>query len=407
MPNWTGSTCRRSFPDLPVFFAGIDARFAAIQQVLAGRPPGGLPQTIGLEVDRAAFQRLTYFDRAAVAVAKKEMEQLEQLTAELLDCTLELDGRAAPGNDETKPTSPSRLPVPDWDHLRSAAFVTTTAGVGFLIWIFFNPPGHALWFQLSGTIALMVALAPNIRASKLIMPVAVTSAACLAIYVFVMPQLSSYLGVGSLLFFAMFLTGYLLSGMARFFCNMAILNMLPIQNHQVYSFAAMANFYIFILMAFAFLFAMSYLLSSPRPEKAVLHLLDRFFRSAEFLMSRQATGSAHTSILDRWRIAFHERQLRSLPGKLATWGKSIDPTAVASQLSRRDPALGERCSEPCPSPRSASWRPERPPRQSLSHANFAMTSRPGMPASRPRSGNGPGIPRRSRSRRFGHGWRTP
>ena len=52
--------------------------------------------------------------------------------------------------------------------------------------------------------------------------------------------------------------------------------------------------------------------------------MDRFFRSAEFLMSRKTTGSVRLPGLNRWRIAFHERQLRSLPAKLAAWTKSID-----------------------------------------------------------------------------------
>jgi len=323
---------RAVFPELPVFFAELDARFAGIQQALAGRSPGHRSHTVRLEVDAEAFQRLTYFNRAAVAVAKKEMERLEELTAALLECTLELGGQAATSAGEAKSIPApglrdrmTRLPVPDWDHLRSAAFVTATTGVGFLIWIFFNPPGHSLWFQVGGTIALMVALIPQLRASKLIMPVAVTSAACLAVYVFVMPQLSSFLGLGSLLFIAMFLSSYFVSGAAQFFCKMAILNMLPIQNHQVYSFAAMANAYIFFLMLFTFLFVMSYLLNSPRPEKAVLRLLDRFFGSAEFLISRRTSEPWRTSSWKRWRIAFHERQLRSLPAKLAAWGKSIDP----------------------------------------------------------------------------------
>ena len=127
-----------------------------------------------------------------------------------------------------------------------------TTGVAFLIWIFFDPPGHSGWFQLSGTIALLVAICPQLPARKLIMPVAVTSAVCLAIYVFIMPQLSSFLGLGTLLFITMFLNCYLLSGMARFFCSMAILNMLPIQNQQLYSFAAMANVYLFIVGCFRF-----------------------------------------------------------------------------------------------------------------------------------------------------------
>ena len=147
----------------------------------------------------------------------------------------------------------------------------------------------------------MVALVPQLRASLLIAPVAVTSAICLAIYVFVMPQLSSFLGLGSLLFISMFLNCYFLSGMARFFASMAMLNILQIQNQQVYSFVAMVNAYIFFVMSFAFLFVMSYLLGSPRPEKAVLHLLDRFFRSAEFLMSRKAAEAGRESGMNRWR----------------------------------------------------------------------------------------------------------
>ena len=326
-----GIDMRAVFPELPAFFAELDAGFAEMNQVLAGRSTGHQPRTIRLEVDSAAFQRLTHFDQAAVAVAKVELEDVERLTAEMLACTLEATGQTEISirKTEWKPNSdlPSRtagLPVPDWDHLRGAAFVAATTGVGFMIWVFFNPPGHILWFQLSGTIALMVAIAPNIRASKLIMPVAVTSAVCLAIYVFVMPQLSSFLGLGSLLFVTVFIAAYFFSGMARFFCNMAILNMLPIQNHQQYSFAAMANVFIFFVMVFAFLFMMSYLMSSPRPEKAVLHLLDRFFRSAEFLMSRREPGLGRVSGFDRWRLAFHERQLRSIPAKLGAWGKSID-----------------------------------------------------------------------------------
>lgn len=318
------------FPDLPAYFAGLDANVAAVSQVLAGRLPEDLPRPVGLANDPVALERLTPFDRAAVEVARQEMSRLALLTAELLECALELEGRVeTAGEPEPMLVFGARdraatFPVPDWDHLRSAAFVAATTGVGFLIWILFDPPGHSGWFQFSGTIALLVALVPQLRASKLIGPVAVTSAVCLAIYVFVMPRLSTFLGLGSLLFITMFLNCYFLSGMARFFTSMAILNILQIQNHQVYSFVAMANAYIFFVMVFAYLFVMSYLLSSPRPEKAFLRLLHRFFRSAEFLMARKAANPDHESVVNRWLSAFHEHQLSSLPAKLAAWGGSID-----------------------------------------------------------------------------------
>jgi len=317
-------------PELQSCFAELDSRFASLPTMLDGSSLAHFSQPLRLEVDPLAVQSMTSFDRAAVEVLRKEMEQLASLTAALLECAGELQGNSA-SRRTAKPEEMSSLwtrvkgfPVPDWDHLRSAAFVAVTTGVGFLIWIFFDPPGHSGWFQLTGTIALMVAAVPSLRASRLIIPVAVTSAVCLAIYVFIMPQLSSFRGLGSLLFTVMFLNCFFLSGMARFFTSMAILNMLQISNQQVYSFYAMANVYVFLVMGFTFLFVMSYLLGSPRPEKVVLSLLERFFSSAQFLMSRKAPGSGPLSFLESWRTAFHLRQLRSLPAKLGSWSKAID-----------------------------------------------------------------------------------
>jgi len=317
-------------PELQSCFAELDSRFAALPDVFTGKAATHLAQPIRLDVDSATAQGLASFDRAALEVLRKEMVQLESLTAALLECAGKLQGNTTTSRNAKPKAIPSLwtrvmwFPVPDWDHLRSAAFVAVTTGVGFLIWILFDPPGHSGWFQLTGTLALMVAAVPSLRASRLIVPVAVTSAVCLAIYVFIMPQLSSFRGLGSLLFIVMFLNCFLLSGMARFFCSMAILNMLQISNQQVYSFYAMANVYVFLVMGFTFLFVMSYLLGSPRPDKMVLHLLERFFSSAEFLMSRKAPESGPLSFLGRWRIAFHLRQLHSLPAKLGAWSKAID-----------------------------------------------------------------------------------
>jgi hypothetical protein len=317
-------------PELPAFFAELDARLVELAPVLASQPSGHQPCTVRLEFDSLALERLSGFERAAVEVARKELEELEVLTAALLECALQLTGHLATAPQPEPLLLSSRtgrttlLPVPDWEHLRCAAYVTATTVVGFLIWILFDPPGHSGWFQAGGSFALVVALYPQQRPSRMIAPVAVTSAICLAIYVLVMPRLSSFLGLGSLLFTCMFLNCYFLSRGARFFCSMAMLNILQIQNEQVYSFYVMVNAFLFLVMCFTFLYVTSYLLGSPRPEKAMLRLLDRFFRSAEFLMSRKEPGLGRDSRLERWRIAFHQHQLRSLPARLAVWGKAID-----------------------------------------------------------------------------------
>ena len=337
---------RLAFPELESFFAELDSRFTVLPDIFAGKSVAYVSQPIRLELDIDSAQSLSNFDRGAVEVLKKELLRLEVLTAALLQCAGELQGNNSTENREIKPTIFSgpwarltRFPVPDWDHLRSAAFVAVTTGAGFLVWILFDPPGHTGWFQFAGTIALLVAQVPSLRASRMIAPVAVTSAFCLLIYVFIMPHLSSFVGLGSLMFIVMFLNFYFLSGMARFFCSMAILNMLPIQNPQLYSFSTMANVYIFLVMSFTFLFVMSYLLGSPRPEKVVMHLLDRFFRSAEFLMSRKAPGTAPLSFFKRWRIAYHYRQLHSMPAKLGAWGQAIDQNRFPGNTPEQIQAL--------------------------------------------------------------------
>lgn len=169
--------------------------------------------------------------------------------------------------------------------------------------------------------------------------VAVSSAVCLAIYVLVMPQLSSFLGLGTLLFILMFANCFFLDGMVRFFCSMAILNILQIQNEQVYSFYMMVNMFLFLVMSFAFLFVMSYLLGSPRPEKVVLRLLDRFFGSAQFLVSSVDPEPRRQSLWDLWKIAFHRRQLRSFPSKLTAWSKAIDRRLFAENTPDQIQAL--------------------------------------------------------------------
>ena len=333
------------FPELATFFAELDARFAALPDLLAGRSSDVRARTVRLDADPIALQHLGSFDRAAVEVARQEMLRLQEQTAALFECARRLQGQPESGN-ELRPMpslavreGTTKLPVPDWDHLRSAAFVAATTGVGFLIWIVFDPPGHSGWFQFSGTIALLVALVPSLRASRMIALVAVTSAICLGIYVFVMPRLSSFLGLGTLLFMLMFANCFFLDGMARFFSSMAILNILQIQNQQVYSFYMMVNMFLFLVMNFVFLFVMSYLLGSPRPEKVVLRLLDRFFGSAQFLVSSVDPEPRRQSLSDLCKIAFHRRQLRSFPSKLAVWSKAIDRRLFAENTPDQIQAL--------------------------------------------------------------------
>ena len=73
----------------------------------------------------------------------------------------------------------------------------------------------------------------------------------------------------------------------------------------------------------------AYIPVSQQPEKVVLRQLGRFFRSCEYLMTTMRWDITMTPTrLDRWRRAFHDREVETLPRKLAVWGKAVDTKAL-------------------------------------------------------------------------------
>jgi hypothetical protein len=218
--------------------------------------------------------------------------------------------------------------------------VTTTLWVGFLLWIYFDPPGHASWYQLPATAAMIVAGRPQLQVSKIAKALAVSLPFGLGVYVLIMPQLSGFSELAPMIFIYFFIVNYFFSGLAALAGNLAFLIMVKIQNEQTYNVAAALNSYLFVVGAFFLAYAVSHLTWSPRPEKAFLHLLRRFFRSSGFLISRSVfePGRSATA-LERWRAAYHRQELATLPGKLEAWSGFIDPEKFPGNTPEQVQAL--------------------------------------------------------------------
>jgi hypothetical protein len=123
-----------------------------------------------------------------------------------------------------------------------------------------------------------------------------------------------------------------------------------IDNQQNYNFLSVANTALIFPLAFLLLSFTAYIPVSPRPERAFLRLLKRFFRSCEFLTSAvhsDGQGSGlRTYFLKR---AFHLHEVSTLPGKLETWIPHIDSGVLAEtsteqlkSLTMRLQVLGNR-----------------------------------------------------------------
>ena len=69
-----------------------------------------------------------------------------------------------------------------------------------------------------------------------------------------------------------------------------------------------------------------------RPQDRFLALLERFFRSTDFLLSNIHSGASRkTSRLFRWAWALHRHEVMVLPQRLRAWGGALPPAALGNK----------------------------------------------------------------------------
>ena len=314
-------------PGLPEFFAEMDARLAEARSLLGGKAPTRACEDISLEINAEMAGDLSHFERAAAAVAHAELEALDRLTRTIVDCAREIrenERAAATTSDDPTRAGASRpfgAFAIDRDQLMASVIAVISMWVGALIWIYVNPPGHASWFQFPTNLTLVALQNPQVR----FFPLRVMAYAYLvgmAMYVFIMPHLSVFVELACLLFAFTFFTAYY-APKAKTFLLLAMFNMFGISNEQTYDFASMMNTYVFTMAGVLMVYGMTYLIGSPRPEKTILRQVRRFFESCEQLLFRPGKPE---SFVARMTQAYYQREVETLPAKIAAWGAQIDPT---------------------------------------------------------------------------------
>jgi uncharacterized membrane protein YccC len=320
----------RIFPNLESVGSELDRRFGQIESILAGQAPDPNPEPSALTLDPAEIRALGHFQRAALAVTKGQIDRLDVLSRSLVQGVRNLRGLA--GSREPGPPGVPARPRLDLDRLQGVVTVLATLWIGFLIWVYIDPPGHAGFTEIA-TILAMVTVMLGQNPLAMWLPFALGTLFSGALYVFVMPLLSGYAELGSLIFCATFGITYLFwkpeQALGRMAGLVTLVTFLSVQNQQTYSFASYANSAAMFLLAIGLVIAMTYLPPSPRPEKVFLRLLRRFFRHAEFLVSRLAVDREQSrSLADRWKARVYRDDLLELPVKLTTLAHEIDYRAL-------------------------------------------------------------------------------
>ena len=328
---------------VPELLAELEARLTEARSLLGGAPPARPCRDVGLEVDAEAFGALGHLARAGVAAGRAELAALDAHTRTIVECALEIreDKRARSTASADTPPAKARgllsfVPL-DRDQLMAAILAVSTMWIGTLIWFYFNPPGHVSWFQFPTNFVLIGLRTPQMRFFPLRV-LGLAYFAAMLVYAFIMPHLSGFVQLGSLLFAFTFIAAYFFP-MARVFLLLGMFTMFGISNQQTYDFASMMNTYVFTMSGILMVYAMTYLIGSPRPEKTVLGQLPRFFRSCEFLLSRPPKPE---SWVDRIQHAYHRRELQTLPDKIMAWGAQINPKSFPQNSAKQVKALAVR-----------------------------------------------------------------
>ncbi len=334
-------------PNLRAFDAEMERRFVQIERMLDNQAPQDSPVPIELALDKTGVDQLSHFHKAALTVTRSRAHRLEVLTRSLLDCVSDIKGFSRPDTAAEYPADKQSGFVLDPERMLGAFRVMLILWIAWLMTIYVEGvPGGVLLIMMATPIGMAMSTMPQVSALKLFVPALSGVLFAGLVYIFVMPQLSSFLGLGVMIFLATFAICYLNAaprqGLGRAFGLAMFVVVIGVSNEQSYSFIAVANTAMVLPIVFSILMLTAYIPWSPLPERVFLRLLARFFRSTEYLISTLGQDPQQSlTVRQRWRKRFHAREVATLPGKLGTWGKMIDPARISRYRYQTGPGTGD------------------------------------------------------------------
>jgi hypothetical protein len=270
------------------------------------------------------------------------MLRIEELTRTLFNSSSSIGGFTdSPGGTVHAAGKPTPW-VPDPERLQAAGKIMVVLWLAFLAVIYIGDfPGGMGFVSMCGAIGMILVTNPQMPVRLLFAPVATGIAFAGVLYIFVMPQLSSFAGLGLMIFITTFYICYRYAspqqGLGRAFGLAMFVVVISVSNQQSYSFLSVATTALMFPLLFLLLAIVAYIPYSPRPERALLRLLTRYFRSAEFLLSQAARGDKAAPA--SWRANFHRQELVTLPAKFSAWVAHADPAVLGAASVQQLPAL--------------------------------------------------------------------
>ena len=332
---------KKLLPNLGEFGAEIDRRHDEMRRVLADSGPTGQPESVALHVNKEELAALPPLRRATLGVSQSHLLDIERITRKQMNSLATI--RAL--NPGTSPptvlqeSSPG-LFVPDPDHLTGAIRLAMMMWMSFLAIIFIGDlPGGFNVLLMSGSIGIVLANAPQLRISLVYRPLCYALALASLLYLLVMPALSSYLGLGAMIFAVTFAICFAFAAppraLSKIVCLAVFLTLCGFTNDQSYNFLTIPTTIMMFLAVFVVFNLGWYFPFNLMPERVFLRQLRRFFRSCHYLLSEPGREQVFPKWLIRRQRAFHIQEIARLPARLSAWPSLID-TPQAGGASVQD-----------------------------------------------------------------------
>lgn len=338
----SGSTAHLpAHPELMPALDEIEARLDAVAGLVksGGEKSGGetrQPRPIGYPApaagaDTSPFERgEALFRHDIVSDADNQSRALQAAAEDIAD-----KQRLAHAAVSTRPRWPTLIPDPEQLAVALMAFVVFW--LAFLLHIFVPElPDGTVVVILAGSIGINLSRMPWIPAHTLLLPVVLASIYGSVAHIVIMPHLTGYAQLGTMLFLGIFLLVWLFHKeehqSARTIAILLFLMITQVSNVQTYGATYAMNIVVaFGVIIFIITIAQHWPISF-KPEHVVARLLDRYGHSLlGVLNGMNFAEPRQNGWLARQMRAYYMNQLLTIPARLGIWIAALSQRGISPE----------------------------------------------------------------------------
>ena len=333
----------RALPGHDAYSASIQSRFNTTQVSSDTEVQTPDKTRLTLDLDSDPMLELSHFQRAAVAATKRHLQRLDELSLDIHDLWQDICSGVNSSPSPARPVPELVIAFrPDKESLLASARLMLSLWLAFLAVLYVGDlPGGYGFLATLAPVGMLLFNSPQLSVRMLYGPTAFGLGFGSAFYIFVMPHLSGFAELGTMVFVATFYLCYRFStpelALGRVLGLAMFLSLISVSNEQSYNFISVTTTTLLWTFTFILLNIISHVPFSPRPERAILRLLTRYFSSASYLMS--LSRKPNKTGISRLRTSFHKREIASLPKKLTAWAQHADPKILGAESVGQLPIL--------------------------------------------------------------------